>query len=814
MASIFHSHRARAAWLTCLAPAFRTAVACAIVGCTTLYGPASFRSLVGFPAFSYVTVILVVTDATLGDTLRGCWLGLYATAQSLGPAMLSIWLIGPSRFSRSVTALAVALGAFLVAVPESTHLVSKRIALGQIVIVYVIGFINSDQTDAVMHPVRVAASTGVGLLACVLALLLPFPRLAFKEVKHNCQQFGENASERLKNLVQAFCAEDRSSALEAISQAKTLASNGTKLLQNVKRFQESTQWERPPLKCLKPCSLMMNPGDKMQDLELPLRGLELALKNTPSFPVKILNGELKDGLFSMENNMNLGTYGGIQLNDSFTVPESVEEDKRFLQTVPNDIPPTHQDLPSFFFLFCMKLLHMKKLASKVVPDTMVQKNSTNKDGIWNHIIPNMKVSNQRLVYAIKCSLSLGLAVFFGLIYSKEDGFWAGLPVAISLSAGREPTFRAANLKAQGTVLGTVYGVLVWFLFKKLLPLRLVSLVPWFVFTSFLQRSRMYGQAGGISAVIGATLVLGRIDFGPPNEFAIARIAETFIGLSCSIVVDLLMQPTRASTLTKIHLSRSLDTLSECIGSLSTAAGQISKAHLEENRKKLKMNINELGKFIGEAELEPNFWFTPFPSGSYCKLIKSLSKIVDLVDFSAHALGSLQQYYSDHHDKETVIKMDGDLELFKKVVCSSIRCFQEVSLIKSLTVLEKEFEKSKISHDVEMGKYSHNANNLNQFDEDEIDNILSCYMQHWREVIEKIKSPVVDDDHEGGDYDQEIMIKSQMAILSLSALGFCMSSFMRETKEIEVEIKEVVQWENPSSRVNLHDISCMIHALKK
>ncbi|PON51453.1 P-hydroxybenzoic acid efflux pump subunit [Trema orientale] len=815
MASIFHhSHRARAAWLTCLAAAFRTAVACAIVGCTTLYGPASFRSLVGFPAFSYVTVILVVTDATLGDTLRGCWLGLYATAQSLGPAMLSMCLIGPSRFSRSVTALAVALGAFVVALPESTHLVSKRIALGQIVIVYVIGFINGDQTDAVMHPVRVAASTGVGLLACVLALLLPFPRLAFKEVKHNCQLFGENASERLKNLVKAFCAEDRSSALEAISQAKTLASTGTKLLQNVKRFQESMQWERPPLKCLKPCSLMMNPGDKMQDLEVPLRGLELALKNTPSFPVKILNGELKDGLFSMENNMNLGTYGGIQLNDSLTVPESVEEDKRFLQTVPNDIPPTHQDLASFFFLFCMKLLHMKKLASKVVPDTMVQKNSTNKDGIWIHIIPNMKVSNQRLLYAFKCSLSLGLAVFFGLIYSKENGFWAGLPVAISLSAGREPTFRVANLKAQGTVLGTVYGILVWFLFEKLLPLRLVSLVPWFVFTSFLQRSRMYGQAGAISAVIGAILVLGRIDFGPPSEFAIARIAETFIGLSCSIVVDLLMQPTRASTLTKIHLSRSLDTLSECIGSLSTATGQISKAHLEENRKKLKMNINELGKFIGEAELEPNFWFTPFPSGSYGKLIKSLSKMVDLVDFSAHALGSLQQYYSDHHDKETVIKMDGDIELFKKVVCSSIRCFQEVSLIKSLAVLEKEFEKSEMSHDVEMGKYSHNANNLNQLDEDEIDTILSCYMQRSREVIEKIKSPVVIDDHEGGDYDQEIMIKSQMVILSLSALGFCMSSFMRETKEIEVEIKEVVQWENPSSRVNLHDISCMIHALKK
>lgn len=184
MASIFDCSdaRARAAWRAYLAAAFRTAAACAIVACATLYGPASFRGLVGFPAFSYVTVILIVTDASLGDTLRGCWLALYATAQSLGPAMLSLWLIDPSRLTRSVTSLTVALGAFVVALPESTHLVSKRIALGQIVIVYVIGFIHGDKTEAVMHTLRVAASTGVGVLACVLALLLPFPRLACKEV--------------------------------------------------------------------------------------------------------------------------------------------------------------------------------------------------------------------------------------------------------------------------------------------------------------------------------------------------------------------------------------------------------------------------------------------------------------------------------------------------------------------------------------------------------------------------------------------------------------------------------------------------------
>lgn len=176
------TERARAVWLRCLASAFRTALACTIVGCTTLYGPASIRHHIAFPAFSYVTVILIVTDATLGDTLHGCWLALYATIQSVGPALLSLWLVGPGRFTNGTISLAVALAAFVVAFPEGTHLIAKRIALGQIVIVYVIAFINGVDAEAIMHPLNVAASTAIGVLACVIALLLPYPRLACWEV--------------------------------------------------------------------------------------------------------------------------------------------------------------------------------------------------------------------------------------------------------------------------------------------------------------------------------------------------------------------------------------------------------------------------------------------------------------------------------------------------------------------------------------------------------------------------------------------------------------------------------------------------------
>lgn len=182
MASRNESNRSRDLWRSCLAAALKTALACTIVGCITLYAPKAIKREIAFPAFSYVTVILIVTDATLGDTLRGCWLAFYASFQGVFPAILSLWLIGPSRLTTSTTAAMVAVSAFLVVLPENTHLISKRIALGQIVIVYVIGFVNGMHTEPVMHPIRVAASTALGVVACVLALLFPYPSLACREV--------------------------------------------------------------------------------------------------------------------------------------------------------------------------------------------------------------------------------------------------------------------------------------------------------------------------------------------------------------------------------------------------------------------------------------------------------------------------------------------------------------------------------------------------------------------------------------------------------------------------------------------------------
>lgn len=566
--------------------------------------------------------------------------------------------------------------------------------------------------------------------------------------------------------------------------------------------QEGMQWEKPSIQSFRPHCL--SPGERLQGIDTNLRGMELALNCTNSFPVNILNGELKHDLNRLEEHVSL-TMKHAKHNfpggSSLTVPESSAKSiTHFLQSL-DTIPTTHQDLPIYSFLFCAKLLHNKSLAKA---PTSVQKNETKHKEKWDNWIPTLRSPN--LLPAIKFSLSLGLAVFMGLIYSKENGFWSGLPVAVSYVSGREATFRVANVKAQGTVLGTVYGVLGCFVFERFLPIRFLSLLPWFIFTSFLQRSRMYGPAGGISAVIGAILILGRKNFGPPSEFAIARIIETFIGLSCSIFVELIFMPKRASTCAKVELSQTLALLGESIGSLSLFEDAV-KTGLEDSKRRLKMQVDELRKFIVEAEVEPNFWFLPFHSACYNKLLGSLSRLVDVLHFGAHALKFLQQEFQrgEACGKEDVNMLQGELGHIKELICSSIKSSEEIFRMKSLRFVEKELEKKNMnmSCDLESGKSTKcNRCMVSRLGEDEIGKTIDSFLRRSRNVVDNLYN-----------VEGEKELKSQI-VMCLSALGFYLSIFMREMIEIEEAIRELVQWENPSSEIDLYKILCKLHTLNK
>lgn len=527
------------------------------------------------------------------------------------------------------------------------------------------------------------------------------------------------------------------------------------------------QWERLPLKI---CGMRWSRNDEsLQDLGMGLRGMELALSSTATPPSPWY--QFQNELAMRDDDINaLEKHIALALNQANNASLPSDDPINAVQ-----IMPTHHN----FFTFCLKLLHSKCQLKR--PTKLEQQVHAN---YWR----------ERLIMAaLKLAVSLGAAVFLGLMYSDENGFWASLAVAISFTSDREPTFRAANVKVHGTMLGSVYGVLSFVVFPGCLAGRLLCLLPWFVFTTFLRHSTMYGSAGGVSAVVGALVVLGRTNYGSPTEFAFVRMVETFIGLSISIAADVIFQPTRASKLAKIQLTATLRALQNCIRPLSFGSSV-------EDLRALGIQVCELKKLIDEAEAEPNLWFLPFQSSCYGKLFDSLSKIVDFLALSTEAMDGLKQNLSMTTEDswgKLVETLDGGLEKFKEVVNVSVTCYADVSSLKSLRVLEKEGEKNDICGDVEMGEPQ-------KIGKDEImekENLILCFLQHSAEVI-------VDQRGAGEDGKRE-------AILSLRALAFCLSNLMREIDEIGEATRELIQWENPCSHVvDFNEISSKIGVSQK
>ncbi|XP_054802966.1 uncharacterized protein LOC129306396 [Prosopis cineraria] len=797
-------------WRARLGSALRTTLACTIVSCTVLHGPAWLRQYLEFPAFSYVTTILLVSgDANLGDTIRGCWHVFCATLQVMILSIVGLRVVGPAHFTSPVAATAVAVSAFVVAVPEATHLLTKRIAFGQLVIVYVKTVIRGAEAGVLKHPIHVASCTALGALASVLAMLIPYPRLAHFQVKKAFGLYAENASERFSHNLEAISASDNSTARGLCIQSKSLAKVGAKLLQWVKSNLDGMRWERPRTRAF---------YEKLQDKEIPLRGMDIALSGCTSFPVGFIDEELRGVLLDYRGRLSLKLDKQASCFASFnasTAParKNKEENLKSFPWSLKNLSITYKHLPTSFFLYCVQLLledtpiatNTNKTAEKA------QKTDADERGILKRIkevIINMLPSSQNLAFAFKCSVSLGLAVFFGLLYDRENALWSGLTVAISFVTKRQPTFSVANARGQGTAMGSTYGVICSFLLHKFGAFSFLSLLPWVVFCSFLMHSKMYGQAGGMSAVIGALLILGRRNYSTPAQFAIARIAEATIGLTCFIVVEIMFNPSRGRSLAKSELSNSFRALQDCIDTIIVDSSDKQKPcwktsqELRERQENLKSIVVQLEEFIEEAGLEPNFWFLPFHGACYRKILDSLSTMTDLLLFVAHLIDNVSKLSTKGvMPAQLQDRVNETIEIFKAKVIPTLKCLEEITRIKSLRKLERKGKKRNRNSDIELAEHP-NADSVRVLrGNEEVESITCSFLQHLEEMADAVRS----------NSDEEA-VRGQI-IVQYSCLAFCFSGLTRETIRVENKVKELVMWENPSSDSSFSEIYCKINALR-
>ena len=542
-----------------------------------------------------------------------------------------------------------------------------------------------------------------------------------------------------------------------------------------------------------------------------MKGMEIALSSCPVFPVEMIDEELKQVLQKSKAQIALKFEHAkcFVPFDATTAPEGKVETSEDQILRLKTTSTTPENLSAFFLLYCMQFLQEDSPIAPNMKSTQKLKTEEPTETLngCQRALRRMIVrplSSHNFVFAFKCSVSLGLAVFVGLIYNKLNGYWSGLTIAISFMTGRHATFTVANARAQGTAMGSVYGVLCVFLFRRCSGFRFLTLLPWIVFTSFLIHSRTYGQAGAISAVIGALLIVGRKDYGPPTEFAITRITEATIGILCFILVELLLNPARAATLAKVELSLSMGALQDCVQNITIfprKKDMPASSLLQEKQQVLKYHVKELEKFIAEAEMEPDFWFLPFNGVSYRKLLGSLTKLVNLLHFVTYQIEFISEASKMHGGDlgELLKQVNDDLENFnKKVGSSQLRRLEDATSITAYQFFKKELKKrGNFSHDIELGNSTYeNAFRTFGTDNKEVENILGSFLRHMEEVVDKVHTLEVTE-----------KLKRQVA-LSLTAFGFCIHSLAREAREIEKEVKELVQWENPKMKYNnLYEIPC-------
>ncbi|XP_016487715.1 uncharacterized protein LOC107807790 [Nicotiana tabacum] len=545
--------------------------------------------------------------------------------------------------------------------------------------------------------------------------------------------------------------------------------------------QESLQWEKPWLRFLSPC--FTDPGHGLHDIESPMKGMEMALTSCPCFLTRMIDEELISASHRVLQLLALKLEQArcFLPSHSMVAPETEEEfESMFSSLSPEPIFPTNLDQPALFFLSCIKMcinhLTMSKPITKGYKDLQGSNGASSRQ-VCNNWITAM---SKRLVFTCKCSISLGLAVLLGLLFNRENGYWSGLTLAISFETGKLAIFTVANARAQGTALGSVYGILGCSVFQNFAKLRFIALIPWIIFTSILRHSKMYSTAGGDAAVIGALLILGRKGYGPPSEFAIARLTEALIGLSCFVIIELVFQPTRAATLAKNHLYLCLETLKVCTKQIVLDSGQND---FIEKQRHLNSQVEDLQKFIVDAELEPGFWFTPFPASCYQKLHKSLSNVMHLLYFMANSIESLSQTLHSRDDDRKDIQehINRDIEIIKEALSSSMSYIGKTISIRLLRASQDQPEEQ-ICYDLEEGKSQCEYTTSSMSDKEQ--KTLSYILEHSKEVADKTTSI------EGNG---ELTRKT---VLCWCSIGFCMRCLMNEVKDIEEGMKELVNWEDP------------------
>ncbi|XP_024541030.1 uncharacterized protein LOC9647686 [Selaginella moellendorffii] len=351
---------------------------------------------------------------------------------------------GTKNFSLGVCLTCIFVKSFLWSYLPNQKPVKKRLALAITTIVYVNAY-NNPLTHPVFFPLKLTLTTTLGTVSAIIALIFPVPRLSAYQVQYNTKLFAKLAMENFAVLVHAFCSNDQEEITSLCLQSKSVQRAALKAYSEIQRRKVEIAWE--PGVLVQARSQGENVSRMITNMNQYLIGMNIAIQQgaAVSKPVQDMTRNSLEKLGSWSNSFLSDCTPDEEFRRMFflfTVKKFVEEEIKILMAgqVPVALshPACHHGCKAAAISSGSALpVH----SSNTTPSNLVAATRRSL---------NLAANKKMVIEAFKIALSMVIAVYLGVLYRKDYGYWSTITVALGLFNHRTGTFKSTSLRLQAS----------------------------------------------------------------------------------------------------------------------------------------------------------------------------------------------------------------------------------------------------------------------------------------------------------------------------------------------------------------------------
>jgi len=545
----------------------------------------------------------------------------------------------------------------------------------------------------------------LGILAAVLATMLPTPILATQSCRSDAMRSVTALTALIKELVDYF---DGTEASVKIHRLEAVVGSLGNITESLKNDLDGTWWEafflagvtrRVRKHLQRHVQLMLRMGDNVAALQVCvakedfgpthaecMNGIRTEVTKLVSTTQVLLEASVKaanDGFISESEKAQL--HG-----EATKAKEAARQLTTAFHVLRRRISPhkaVSPDLQSeYFFVYCLTVYtryavdYAEDLIARQVKVMRLRNGLRQK--LFSLIDPKIILWDKNYrSFVLRNSLSVIINFYIGMFLLGYSGIAAGT-CALLLSNYAGSAMQKNLGRLQGVVVGNVIPHIVVQLFgtfcsTRTTVIRMVSLVLWEIFANYIYYgSQAYGYIGCLAAAFGASVLVTpcsiwsttkREDAAFEASFqhsAFQKIHETAIATIVMTLVDSVLAPKRASTMANDAIMEVLTTIDAGIiacfhkrnGDGTTFGGPIASRHEATGKQVFDIAhrrpghilglINEGASLVEEADKEPRFIRSPFQTKFFDDLFRIAKFLRANLSELEHVLKGSDELYDD------------------------------------------------------------------------------------------------------------------------------------------------------------------------